>query len=62
MGPVSVTISSLDSPVTSVKTRMPMERTVTKCVTVTMASATKAQRETDSASASLHTQANAATN
>lgn len=61
MGPVSATINSLVSPVMSAKTQMPMEWTVTKCVTVKMASVTKAQREMDSASANLRTPANAVT-
>lgn len=60
--PVPVRINSLVSPVTSVKTQMHMEPTVTKFVTVIMASVTKAQRETDSVSANLHTPAHAATN
>lgn len=62
MGPVSVMITSLVSPVTSAKTPMPMERTVTKCVTVNMGSVTKVQREMDSASASLRTPAKDVTN
>lgn len=62
MGPASVTINSLVLPVTNVKTQMPMDRTVTKYVIVNMVSVTKAQREMDSASASLHTLANDVTN